>query len=433
MGKHIIRRVIALGVVAIFGIVGMQTYWVATTWNLNDTEFSQKAQLALYGVARQLAAENKADLPKRDIVRQRSSNYFIVNTESEIDAQRLEYLMQQELQRLNLDIDFEYAIFDCSTNEMAYGGYCYADTPQLPDDGPVAGSYLPPDESLLYYFGVKFPTRIGYIWQKMQLVIFLSVILILTVVFFIYSMIVILRQRRLAGMQKEFIDNMTHEFKTPLSTIRIAADVIARDPYVASDARLARYAQLIYDQYERLNEQVEKVLQIARIEKGSFDVQREQIDLQELLPPLLSSARARTEERDGHLTWQLPDRPIPLHADPLHLANILHNLLDNAIKYGGETPHIAVVGRISRGHLHLAVSDDGPGIAPEHQDRLFEKFYRVPTGDVHDVKGFGLGLYYVNQICRAHRWNIRVESKLGRGTTLHLRIPLSTTSEAVTA
>lgn len=415
-----------MGVVAILGIVGMQTYWVVTTWDLNDTEFSQKAQLALYGVARQLAAENNADLPKRDIVRQRSSNYFIVNTESEINAQRLEYLMQQELARLNLEIDFEYAIFNCATNEMAYGGYCMATTEEMAADNLAKGedSYLPPDEGLLYYFGVKFPTRIGYIWEKMQLVVFLSVILLLTVAFFAYSLLVILRQRRLATMQKDFIDNMTHEFKTPLSTIRIAAGVFMRDEHVAADGRLSRYARLIHEQYERLNGQVEKVLQLARIERGNFEIKRERIDLQELLPPLLSSARARTEERDGHLTWQLPDHPLPLDADPLHLSNILHNLLDNAIKYGGESPRIAVVGQVVKNHLHLAISDDGPGIAPEYQEQLFEKFFRVPTGDVHDVKGFGLGLYYVKQICRAHQWHIRVESQLGTGSTFHLRLPL---------
>ena len=431
MHKNVIRRVILLGVVSILGIVGMQTYWVVTTWGLNDTEFSQKAQLALYGVARQLAAENRADLPKRDIVRQRSSNYFIVNTESEINAQRLEYLMQQELQRLHLDIDFEYAIFDCATNEMAYGGYCAADRP-LPDNQLVSSSYLPPDEGLLYYFGIKFPTRVGYIWEKLQLVVFLSVILLLTIAFFGYSLVVILRQRRLANMQKDFIDNMTHEFKTPLSTIRIAASVLEGNPTVAADARLSRYARLIGEQYARLNGQVEKVLQITSIaDDGGSDIKRERVDLQHLLPPLLGSVNARIEELDGHLTWQLPDRPLPVYADPLHLTNILHGLLDNAIKYGGERPRIAVIGRTANGHLHLAISDAGPGIAAEHVERLFEKFYRVPTGDVHDVKGFGLGLYYVKQICKAHGWDVRVESRPGQGTTVHLRIPQLAVDKAV--
>lgn len=424
MQQHIINRVIILGVIAILGIVGMQTYWVATTWNLNDTEFNQKVQLALYGVARQLAAENNSDLPSRDIVRQRSSNYFIVNIESEIDALRLEILMQQELVRLSLDVPFEYAIFDCTNDEMAYGARCEPTNEHQPEEPVEMQSYLAPDKNLLYYFGVKFPERTGYIWQKMQLVVFFSVILLLTVAFFIYSIIVILGQRRLASMQKDFIDNMTHEFKTPLSTIRIAASVFMRDERIARDDRLKRYARLIHEQYERLNGQVEKVLQISRIEKGNFEIKKERTDLQDLLPSLTGSIAARTEELGGRLESRMPDGPLPVLADPVHLSNIIYNLLDNAAKYGGRPPHITIGGRRKGKQFHLYVADKGPGIHPDHQERLFEKFYRVPTGDVHDVKGFGLGLFYVAQICRAHGWPIRVESKPGQGTTFHLKIEL---------
>lgn len=424
MHENVLRRVIILGVVAILGIVGMQTYWVSTTWDLNDTEFRQKAQLALYRVASKLAAENDSDLPSQDIVRQRSSNYFIVNIESEIDALRLETLMQQELVSLSLDLPFEYAIFDCTSDKMAYGGYCLATSEEADLDQADQMSYLAPDKELLYYFGVKFPTRTGYIWEKMQLVVFLTLILLLTVAFFIFSMIVILRQRRLASMQKDFIDNMTHEFKTPLSTIRIAAGVFLRDEHVAADARLSRYALLIHEQYERLNRQVEKVLQLARIEKGSFEIKPERVDLHELSRPLFSSIRARTDELGGKLLTDLPSEPLVLRADPLHLSNILHNLLDNAVKYGGSIPDIQIIGNVQGETLHLAVSDNGPGIAPEHHERLFEKFYRIPTGDVHDVKGFGLGLFYVAQICKAHGWSIRVRSTEGKGTTFHLELPL---------
>lgn len=424
MHQNVLRRVIFLGVVAILGIVGMQTYWVSTTWNLNDTEFSQKAQLALYKVASQLAAENESDLPSRDIVRQRTSNYFIVNIESEIDALRLETLMRQELIALSLDVPFEYAIFDCTSDQMAYGGYCQATTDESDPVQADRMSYLAPDKELLYYFGVKFPTRTGYIWQKMQLVVFLTLILLLTVAFFIFSMIVILRQRRLASMQKDFIDNMTHEFKTPLSTIRIAAGVFLRDEYIAADGRLSRYAQLIHEQYERLNGQVEKVLQLAHIEKGNFEIKTERVDLQEIFRPLFSSIRARTDELGGKLTTELPGGPLILRADPLHLSNIIHNLLDNAVKYGGETPDIRVIGSLHNQQLNLQVCDSGPGIALEHRERLFEKFYRVPTGDVHDVKGFGLGLFYVAQICKAHGWTIRLSSTEGKGTTFHLELPL---------
>lgn len=424
MQQSIINRVIFLGVVAILGIVGMQSYWVATTWDLNDTEFRQKAQLALYEVARQLAAANNSDLPSEDIVRQQSSNYFIVNIESEINALRLEELMQKELVRLSLDVPFEYAIFDCTSDRMAYGARCEPTTETQPEEAVTKASYLPPDENLLYYFGVKFPERTGYLWEKMQVVFFFTAVLLLTVTFFIFSMIVILRQRRLAGMQKDFIDNMTHEFKTPLSTIRIAAGVFQRDERIAADSRLSRYATLIHEQYERLNNQVEKVLQISRIEKGNFEIKKERVDLTELLPPLLSGITVRAEEQGGTLKTRIPEGGLMVNADPVHLSNILHNLLDNAVKYGGDNPQITIGGRQKKDELHLYVADEGPGISKEHQDRLFEKFYRVPTGDVHDVKGFGLGLFYVHQICRAHGWQIRVESQEGEGTTFYLRMPL---------
>ena len=433
MRQYIINRVILLGVVAILGIVGMQSYWVATTWNLNDSEFRQKAQLALYGVARQLAAANNSDLPSQDIVRQRSSNYFIVNIESEIDALHLEELMQKELVRLSLDVPFEYAIFDCTSDRMAYGARCEPTTEPQPEEAVPDASYLPPDENLLYYFGVKFPERTGYLWEKMQVVFFFTAVLLLTVTFFIFSMIVILRQRRLAGMQKDFIDNMTHEFKTPLSTIRIAAGVLQRDERIAADGRLSRYATLIHEQYERLNNQVEKVLQISRVEKGNFEVKKEPVDLTQLLPPLLSGITVRAEEQGGRLETHLPEGPLPVSADPVHLSNILHNLLDNAVKYGGDNPRITIGGRRKGQQLHLYVADEGPGISKEHQDRLFEKFYRVPTGDVHDVKGFGLGLFYVHQICRAHGWRIRVESKIGEGSTFYLQMPLLEVPEPLPA
>lgn len=431
MYKHVINRLIALGLLAIFGIIGMQTYWVATTWNLNDTEFNKKAELALYSVARQLADMNNTDLPPRDIVRQQSSNYFIVNIESEIDALMLESLMRQELQSQRMDVSFEYAIFDCISDRMAYGGYCQATTEEEDKSLADKTSYLAPDDDLLYYFGIKFPERTGYIWKKMQLVVFLSVILLFTVAFFVYSLIVILRQRRLANMQKDFIDNMTHEFKTPLSTIRIAAGVFQRDEYVASNSRLSRYAQLVHEQYERLNRQVEKVLQISKIEKGNFEIKKESIDINELVPPLIGSTRARVEEKNGLLQVDLPAGPLFVSADPLHLSNILHNLLDNAVKYGGESPNISVAGKQMKNQLTLTVTDQGPGIAKEHQERLFEKFYRIPTGNVHDVKGFGLGLFYVHQICRAHGWKIRINSKVGEGTTFLIQLPLLQTEAKV--
>ncbi|MGH1433426.1 MAG: sensor histidine kinase [Lewinella sp.] len=421
MQNAVIRWVVILGAVALVGIIGIQSYWVMTTWDLNEEEFNKKVNLALYHVANQLADINDAELPSRDVVKQRTTNYWIVNMAVEIDAKLLEHLLQSELEERTLNVDFEYAVFDCHTDEMVYGGYC-SYTPEGEIKNMDLGD-LPKDQEFTYYFGVKFPGRTGFLFDKMQLIIFLSAILLLTVLFFAYAMWVILRQKRLSEMQKDFINNMTHEFKTPLSTIKIAAGVFLNDERVKADTRLHRYATIILEQNQRLNKQVEKVLQLASVEKGNLELKKEKVDLLEILDALLSSTRMRLEEQGGELTADLEDAAgVVLMADRLHLTNILYSLLDNAIKYCQEDPQISV--RVIRNNnvIQLAIQDNGIGISPAYQARIFDKFYRIPTGNVHNVKGFGLGLYYVRRICQAHNWTITLDSDVGQGTTVRLNL-----------
>ncbi|PHI19468.1 two-component sensor histidine kinase [Lewinellaceae bacterium SD302] len=423
MQYTIIRRIVILGAIAIAGILGTQSYWLVTSWNINEQAFDQKARLALYNVAERLSGLNGTELPPRDIVRQRSGNTFVVNTESEIYAPMLEYLLQQELTKLALNVNFEYAIFDCSTNQMLYGGYCVSEAESLAAVQPPASNFAK-EADFTYYFSVKFPGRSSFILQDMQLVLFLSGILLLTVFFFSYALVIILRQRRLATMQKDFINNMTHEFKTPLSTIRIAAGVFQRDERIKADDRLSRYADIIHEQYDRLNGQVEKVLQIAGVEEGGFKLNRENLELNQQLQPLLSSASLRVEEQGGKLVTELMDRPIFISADPMHLSNILHSLIDNAIKYGGPEPFVRVsVTEQSNERYVLSIEDHGPGIPPDQREKVFEKFYRIPTGNVHDVKGFGLGLYYVRSICKAHDWSINIHTAEPSGTRISITLP----------
>ncbi|MEZ4987876.1 MAG: HAMP domain-containing sensor histidine kinase [Saprospiraceae bacterium] len=368
-----------------------------------------------------MAEINEVPLPGRDIIKQRTSNYWIVNMEVEIDEYVLEHLLHKELEALALNIDFEYAVFDCHSDEMVYGGYC-----SFTPDGERAHAELgnlPKDKEFTYYFGVKFPGFQSFLLDKMQLVVFLSVILLVTVLFFAYALWVILRQRQLSEMQKDFINNMTHEFKTPLSTIRIAAGVFLKDPDTKNNKRLQRYANIILEQNERLNNQVEKVLQIARIEKGNLDLKREITNLADVLTPVLEGTRMRIEEQGGQLLADtLIGENIYLSADRLHLTNILYNLLDNAIKYSKQQPVIQVAAGTDAQHIWLKIEDNGIGIEPALLKRVFDKFYRVPTGNVHNVKGFGLGLYYVKRVCQAHRWQVRMESLPGQGTTVWLTL-----------
>jgi two-component system, OmpR family, phosphate regulon sensor histidine kinase PhoR len=428
MNNSTILRVIILGALAIIGIIGMQAYWVISTWNINEEEFDKKTNLALYNAACDLASLNGMPLPPRNVVNRRTSNYYVVNIESEIDANMLELFLQQELERLALYADFEYAVFDCTTDEMVYGNFV-----SFNPDGKknLELGNLPKYDQFTYYFGVKFPSRSGYLFGQMQLSIFFSVILLLTIIFFAFSMFVILRQKSLSELQKDFINNMTHEFKTPISTIKISADVFANHPAVQADARLSRYAAIIAEQNQRLNNQVEKVLQLAKIERGSFELKLEDISLQEVLQSAAESAAVQVEKLGGSLRCQIELEGVSLSADRLHLTNILHNLLDNAIKYCQGQPDIDFQASLERGTVRLTIADRGIGIPKEHLHKVFEKFYRVPTGNVHQVKGFGLGLYYVKNICDAHGWRLRLSSEAGVGTQVQIVMPKARSGRAV--
>ncbi|MBK7872091.1 MAG: HAMP domain-containing histidine kinase [Saprospiraceae bacterium] len=421
MKNSIITRVVILGTIAIFGIIAMQTYWVLSTWNINEAEFNKKVHLALYNVARSLSELSGTTLPARNIIRQRTTNYYEVNIADEIDTQNLEYFLQRELEALALNIDFEYAVFDCHTDEMVYGNYCSYSHDKKVD---VEISKFPNYQEFTYYFGVKFPTRSGFLFSKMQLSLILSVILMVTVVFFTYSMFVILRQKRLSEMQKDFINNMTHEFKTPISTIKISADVFLSNPQVQENQRLLQYANIIKDQNQRLNNQVENVLQLARIERGNFALKLERIDLQEFLQDIVSSVSVQIEKMGGQLTTQFSEDQIFIKADRLHLSNVLYNLLDNATKYCRKAPEVTLISKKEGQQVRITIADQGIGIPKEQQSRVFEKFYRVPTGNVHDVKGFGLGLFYVKTICQKHGWKIKLESEEGKCTRINICMPI---------
>lgn len=407
-----------LGVLSVTGIIAMQSYWVLSAWSLNEEEFNQKVNLALFNTAKSIVELNDGTLPSRDIIKRKSSNYYIVNVEDEINADYLEFLLQKELEALALNVDFEYAVFDCHTNAMVYGNYCRYN-PEVKNDIELGD--LPKDSQFTYYFGVKFPARAGYLIGKIQLSIFFSILLFFTVLFFAYTMFVILRQKRLSEQQKDFINNMTHEFKTPISTIKISSDVFLNSPLVQADNRLLQYASIIKEQNQRLNNQVEKVLQISQIEEGALELKKEKINISALIHEVLLSCNLKIENLGGTLIENITPG-LWVKADRLHLNNISHNLLDNAIKYCVEKPEIKVVLKKAGKKIKLEIKDKGLGIASEYQSKVFEKFYRIPTGNIHNVKGFGLGLYYVKSICKAHKWKIDLKSEENKGICITIEM-----------
>ena len=417
MKKSTIRRVVILGALSIIGIIGVQSYWVTKTWDLRENDFHRSVNIALRRVAEDLSDLNKSVLPLKNLITQVSSDYYVVNMEDVIDAAQLEYFLYKRFEELAMNIDFEYAIFDCSSDQMVYGNYCsYSNAGVSKED---LGK-LPALDQLTYYFGVKFPSRSSYLVGKMQRTFIFTIILLLSILFFIYSIFVILRQKRLSEMQKDFINNMTHEFKTPISTIRVSSDVFLNNETIQKDSRLYKYATIIKEQNQRLNNQVEKVLQLARIEGDSFELEKETLNIHDLVNQVLTSNELAVTQKGGYLKSELAATASEVKADKFHVTNVIHNLIDNAIKYCKEVPEIIVKTFEENGKLQFTIEDKGIGIDKEHQGKIFNKFFRVPTGNVHNVKGFGLGLFYIKRICELHGWKVNLESEVDIGTKIKI-------------
>ncbi len=417
MKDYLIRRVVVLGALAIIGIIGVQSYWVMKTWDLREQDFHRSVNIVLRKVAEDLSELNGSVLPMRNLITRVSSNYYVVNMEDLIDAAQLEFFLYKAFEELAMNIDFEYAIFDCSSNEMVYGNYCSYTTNGV--NGAELGK-LPKLEELNYYFGVKFPTRSSYLVGQMQRTFVFTVILLLSILFFIYSIFVILRQKRLSEMQKEFINNMTHEFKTPISTIRVSSDVFLGNEMIQKNPRLFKYASIIKEQNLRLNNQVEKVLQIAKLESDSFQLKKEPVDMHALIAQILRSNELGANQLGGQLKSVLNASSWIIEADKFHTTNILHNLIDNAIKYSKGAPEIKIETFDKDNRFQLVVEDKGIGIDKEFQNKIFDKFFRVPTGNIHNVKGFGLGLFYTRKICELHGWKLNLESEKNEGTQIKI-------------
>lgn len=430
MTNAIIRRVIILGAIAIASLLAVQTYWVLLTYDLQEREFNRKVFQALLETANKLSYTSSPafTLPAKNLIVQPYSNYYVVNINNQFKAGDLEHYLGQSLEAQGLKEAFHYGIFDCSSNQMVAGKMIrYVKEGFVFDEDLNQKNTLPAldDADFIYYFGVRFPDKNASLISNMWIVVAFSLLMLVTVAFFIYSMFVILRQKQLSELQRDFINNMTHEFKTPISTINISTDVFLQNASIKSDMRLNRYAGIIKEQVMRLNTQVEKVLQLAKIERDHLELNKEKVDLEELINSLSPSLELKIGEKEGKLQLHLGiPHPIVM-ADRLHLTNILHNLVDNAVKYSKPNvpPEIVVGLYKSKKGVGLKVADNGLGISKEHQKRVFDKFYRVSTGNVHNVKGFGLGLFYVREICKQHGWPIQLRSEIGKGTSIDIQIP----------
>lgn len=408
-----------MAAISIAGITATQIYWVRKAFDLKENQFNHDVTSSLTNVANKIVEISKMPSAANNPVKQLSTNYFVVLVNGPIDSNLLEFLLTTEFEKRNITTNFEYGIYDCMEKCMAGGKNV---SPQKISNRASIGE-LPTWNKDGYYFGVMFSGVEANLLSQMGIWGFSSIVLLIVIFFFVYTLFVILKQRRLSEIQKDFINNMTHEFKTPISTIAISTQVLKDPGIVQFPERLLNYATIIENENHRLKQQVERVLQMARSEKEDLGLKKETLDFHDLIREAVNNKSFQTAPVSMQL--KLEATPSLVYVDKLHLVNVIYNLLDNAIKYNNTNPQIQITTRVQNKMFQIEIQDNGIGIHKDNLKKIFNRFYRVPTGNRHDVKGFGLGLSYVKRIIEAHLGKITVASQPGEGSLFTIQLPLA--------
>ncbi len=275
------------------------------------------------------------------------------------------------------------------------------------------------------HFYVTFPKQDQLIFRKMSLAIGSSILFILLLMAAIgYMLYTIFRQKKLSEMKNDFINNLTHEFKTPIASIALAAKTMKRLDDVNHSGKAMSYLNLIGQEGKRLENHIDKVLQMATLDSGSFALDKTEVNVHDTIRKVTESLSVILEKQDGVIDMDLKAYHPHIQADSMHLFNMIYNIVDNAIKYNNGKPYIHIESETHFNNLHIMISDNGIGMSKEVQKQIFDRFYRQKTGDIHDVKGFGLGLAYVKRMMDAHGGRIELDSQKGRGTTFSLVFPV---------
>lgn len=358
-----------------------------------------------------------------DIVRSLMEVDLMERIEDRIDANRLNELLSHTLKDEGISFPYFFGVYDSKgllhvgniNDKISTRGMAEFESKLFP------GDIIQHDVTLRLFF----PHQKGYILRSLSALLIFSIIIILFLSgAFIYFLKTILRQKKLSEIKNDFINNMTHELKTPISTISLACEAISDPDFQNTPGLAQRYIKIIRAENKRLGVMVENVLKSAIWESKAFKLNLENLHVHDIIRESCSKFEMQLAEKNGRIELDLTADNDSVFADKTHFSNALFNLVDNAIKYSPKEPHIKIATQNKGDALFVSVSDNGIGISKENLTKVFDKLYRVPTGNVHNVKGFGLGLSYVKTVIEKHEGTVNVSSKLNVGSTFTLRIPI---------
>jgi two-component system phosphate regulon sensor histidine kinase PhoR len=400
---------------ALLMVLVIQVTWIFRTAKIKEELFNEKAGMVLSRTTEALHSDTETCRKIEACIDTDSPAGSTVKLGKQ-EIHKIDSLFRHYLRFYNVHIGYSFVVakpgFASTERNDGFAGYIYHTSPDN-----VTGS----NEIELKLI---FPEKRQYIIAEMGPLFIASVVLILVVlVLFWRTILSLMREKKIAEHTTEFLNNMTHEFKTPLTNIALAARMLLKDPSARQGDKATHYTGIILEENEKLRIQVEQVLSMSALERGEIPLQKAKLDVHTLLEESLKSIGIQLEHLLGNVTLSLDAGKCVVMGDRTHLANAMSNLFDNAIKYSGGKPSLSVK-TCNIGHnLIVMVSDKGIGIEKEYQKNVFDKYFRVPTGDVHDVKGFGLGLAYVKKIVELHGGTIELDSEKGKGTTFKMAIP----------
>ena len=407
--------IIVLGLVATIGILIAQIIWTKQAFNLEENKFSQRAHIALLEVVKKLYLGTNSDLPSENPIKKITNDYYIVNVENDFEPKILEFYLKNEFEKFNISTDFEYAMYNCQSDEMVYGNYVSMGIKK----SAKTTVYFPKHKNLVYYFAIRFPNQSSFLLGSMQFWLAMSFVLALILVVYVYSIYTIIQQKKYADMQRDFINNMTHEFKTPLSSILIASNFLKNQPIIKANEKLEKYTSIIINQGKKLNQHVEKVLTMATADDSKFLIHKEKIEIIPVLNDIINTIKLKYPNSKIELKTS---KNYFIDADAFHFSNVIYNLIDNAMKYCKVIPEVTISILEKDKTLIIIFSDNGIGIKKESMPFIYDRFFRESQSQSRVSEGFGLGLFYVKKIIDLHKWRITIENKSSGGVSVSLFI-----------
>lgn len=406
--------IITLGFIAIIGILIAQLLWTRQAYNLEDQKFNQKVNIALMEVAEKLSGGKTSftENPVQTI----ANDYYVVNINNEFHPVVLEHYLRTEFTRFQINTDYVYALYNCHSDKMMYGKYM-SKNQEEPSDKVIN---FPKHKNLIYYFSIRFPDKTTYLISSLRFWYVLTAALIIILLVYVYSIYTIIQQKKFSELQRDFINNMTHEFKTPLSSILLASESLSKQEIVQESSKLQTYTSIIINQSYKLNSHIEKILNIAKNDSSGLSLKPQKI----ILLPFIQEIADTFRQKNENMTIDIAiESHLSVMADEFHFTNIIYNILDNSIKYCETNPVVKISSYKDSKGLYLKFKDNGMGIPSKNIPHIFEKFYRVPNKKNEEVNGFGLGLFYVKKVVQQHNWKISVENNADKGITIMLFFP----------